>query len=111
MDETPVPANRWQRLLEWLHRYRFLLAPLSFGAHASIEAILDALTSAVVPAAGCAEAGVCCHAGTARRAGHARDIGGSVKLWAARLVRLLGPREAIGRRFGATKKRVIEVGL
>lgn len=27
-----VPTSRWQRLLEWLHRYRYLLAPLSFGA-------------------------------------------------------------------------------
>jgi hypothetical protein len=32
MNPTPVPVNRWQRLLEWLHRYRFALAPLSFGA-------------------------------------------------------------------------------
>ena len=32
MTETPAAANRWQRLLEWLHRYRFALAPLSFGA-------------------------------------------------------------------------------
>lgn len=32
MVETPVASGRWQRLLEWLHRYRFLLAPLSFGA-------------------------------------------------------------------------------
>ncbi|MGH8481175.1 MAG: DUF5924 family protein, partial [Nevskiaceae bacterium] len=28
---SPSPA-RWQRLLEWLHRYRYVLAPLSFGA-------------------------------------------------------------------------------
>lgn len=27
-----APTNRWQRLLEWLHRYRYALAPLSFGA-------------------------------------------------------------------------------
>ncbi|MGH8442066.1 MAG: DUF5924 family protein [Nevskiaceae bacterium] len=32
MDETPVPPNRWRRLLEWLHRCRFWLAPLSFSA-------------------------------------------------------------------------------
>ncbi len=32
-------------------------------------------------------------------------------LWAAKLVRLLGPREALGRRLRMTKKRVIEVGL
>jgi hypothetical protein len=32
MDETPAAPNRWQRLLEWLHRYRFWLAPLSFSA-------------------------------------------------------------------------------
>ena len=32
----PRPAaettNRWRQLLEWLHRYRYLLAPLSFSA-------------------------------------------------------------------------------
>jgi hypothetical protein len=28
----PAPTSRWQRLLEWLHRYRYALAPLSFGA-------------------------------------------------------------------------------
>jgi hypothetical protein len=28
----PAPASRWQRLLEWVHRYRYALAPLSFGA-------------------------------------------------------------------------------
>jgi hypothetical protein len=28
----PVTASRWQRLLEGLHRYRYALAPLSFGA-------------------------------------------------------------------------------
>ncbi len=32
MDETPDAPNRWQRLLEWLHRYRYALAPLSFAA-------------------------------------------------------------------------------
>jgi hypothetical protein len=32
-------------------------------------------------------------------------------LWAARLVRLLGLRETIGRRLGTAKKRVIEVSL
>ena len=32
-------------------------------------------------------------------------------LWAARLVRLLGLRETVGRRLGTTKKRVIEVSL
>ena len=32
MTETPVAANRWQQLLEWLHRYRYALAPLSFTA-------------------------------------------------------------------------------
>lgn len=32
-------------------------------------------------------------------------------LWAAKLVRLLGLREALGRRLGTTRKRVIEVGL
>jgi hypothetical protein len=32
MVETPVATSRWQRLLEWLHRYRYALAPLSFGA-------------------------------------------------------------------------------
>ena len=31
MDETPAQPNRWRRLLEWLHRYRYALAPLSFG--------------------------------------------------------------------------------
>lgn len=29
---VPAQANRWQRLLEWLHRYRYALAPLSFTA-------------------------------------------------------------------------------
>ncbi|MGQ0587856.1 MAG: DUF5924 family protein, partial [Gammaproteobacteria bacterium] len=28
----PAQPNRWQRLLEWLHRYRYALAPLSFAA-------------------------------------------------------------------------------
>jgi hypothetical protein len=28
----PVVAARWSRLLQWLHRYRYLLAPVSFGA-------------------------------------------------------------------------------
>jgi glycosyltransferase involved in cell wall biosynthesis len=32
-------------------------------------------------------------------------------MWAAKLVRLLGPREALGRRLGLTRKRVIEVSL
>jgi len=32
MDQIPVATNPWQRLLEWLHRYRYLLAPLSFSA-------------------------------------------------------------------------------
>lgn len=32
MDAIPSAPGRWQQLLEWLHRYRFLLAPLSFGA-------------------------------------------------------------------------------
>src|SRR5690349_4619688 len=32
MDETPAQPNRWRQLLEWLHRYRYLLAPLSFSA-------------------------------------------------------------------------------
>ena len=32
MDETPARPNRWRQLLEWLHRYRYLLAPLSFSA-------------------------------------------------------------------------------
>jgi hypothetical protein len=31
--------------------------------------------------------------------------------WAAKLVRLLGLREALGRRLGTTRKRVIEVSL
>jgi hypothetical protein len=30
--ETIPATGRWQRLLEWLHRYRFALAPLSFAA-------------------------------------------------------------------------------
>lgn len=30
---TPIlPTPRWQRLLEWLHRFRYVLAPLSFAA-------------------------------------------------------------------------------
>ena len=30
---APAPASpRWAWLLEWLHRYRYLLAPISFGA-------------------------------------------------------------------------------
>jgi len=32
MNEAPAQVNRWQRLLEWLHRYRYALAPLSFSA-------------------------------------------------------------------------------
>lgn len=32
MDDTNPQPGRWQRLLEWLHRYRYVLAPLSFGA-------------------------------------------------------------------------------
>src|SRR5687767_6327897 len=32
MVETPIATSRWQRLLEGLHRYRYALAPLSFGA-------------------------------------------------------------------------------
>ncbi|MGQ0587104.1 MAG: DUF5924 family protein, partial [Gammaproteobacteria bacterium] len=32
MEPTPASANRWHRLLEWLHRYRYALAPLSFCA-------------------------------------------------------------------------------
>lgn len=32
MDETLQAPSHWQRLLEWLHRYRYVLAPLSFGA-------------------------------------------------------------------------------
>jgi hypothetical protein len=28
----PAPPPRWSRLLEWLHRWRYWLAPLSFGA-------------------------------------------------------------------------------
>ncbi len=32
MDQVPTAANRWQQLLEWLHRYRYALAPLSFSA-------------------------------------------------------------------------------
>ena len=31
MVETPAQPNRWRQLLEWLHRYRYALAPLSFG--------------------------------------------------------------------------------
>lgn len=35
-DPAPPPTSpalpRWSRLLEWLHRYRYLLAPLSFAA-------------------------------------------------------------------------------
>jgi hypothetical protein len=30
--EPALTPSRWARLLEWLHRYRYLLAPLSFGA-------------------------------------------------------------------------------
>src|SRR5688572_17682972 len=29
---APQPSSRWARLLEWLHRYRYALAPLSFSA-------------------------------------------------------------------------------
>ena len=29
---APPAAPRWSRLLEWLHRWRYALAPLSFGA-------------------------------------------------------------------------------
>ncbi len=32
MEKEPAPVNHWHRLLEWLHRYRYLLAPLSFSA-------------------------------------------------------------------------------
>jgi hypothetical protein len=32
MAETADVPNRWQRVAEWLHRYRFALAPLSFTA-------------------------------------------------------------------------------
>jgi len=32
MEEEAAPVNRWRRLLEWLHRYRYALAPLSFSA-------------------------------------------------------------------------------
>jgi hypothetical protein len=32
MHMEPDTTSRWQRLLEWLHRYRYALAPLSFGA-------------------------------------------------------------------------------
>lgn len=30
--DPPAAATRWSRLLEWLHRYRYLLAPISFAA-------------------------------------------------------------------------------
>lgn len=32
LPADPPPTRRWQRLLEALHRYRYWLAPLSFGA-------------------------------------------------------------------------------
>jgi hypothetical protein len=31
-DVTQAAPNRWRRLLEWLHRYRYALAPVSFAA-------------------------------------------------------------------------------
>lgn len=31
-ESAPATPPHWPRLLEWLHRYRYLLAPLSFGA-------------------------------------------------------------------------------
>ena len=42
-----------------------------------------------------------------------RNAGSLVRrvMWAAKLVRLLGVREALGRRLGMTRKRVIEVSL